>query len=620
MQIKAIRMKNWKCFTLETFEFNKLNIINRPNGTGKTSMFEAILFCLYGKRPTGFNFTTMRNNPKSACVVTTVFEYYNPKIMEHCEVFVEREFGGKNGSTCIAKIRKSKESDSVLKGWESCQTIGTSHNDVVEFIEKLAIHDIIDVFWSPNTLTGSSILKPNFLVDTIFEHIFNDPKTLLKYYKKETFTQSKIVSNLENKNYDDEDTKNKIRSINKEINKIRESIVEKINKVDESLADAHSAKKASEFLDEFNKANEGIKLPEKVNLLNTPSIDKYISPLMVEETISSRVASLLSDNPSNKIDFKLFDDIRIRFTNKINEVISKVESDIEREESKIKSDILDKISKSTLKTIKELGEENDKCPICDKKWNGKTSKKLEKVIDSGTYNVDFVVSSLKDIEILKEYSNHYINNRITNSIESLIKSYKSKVDRCPNFDEVIESYKKDNSKIWDKIDSLEAEKKNLERSVEIYKEYCKEKQKYIDLSERVDVINEYITDASVYFSKTITSKASEILYKLNQRYQQLYLDGDEYKVAVMNNETNTVDILSAAMLSSGEKTFVSISLILAVHELFFNTIPLMFDESFSALDSENIESLKKLFKNCDYQTFIITHDKTWLTIDKLSKV
>lgn len=620
MQIKAIRMKNWKCFTLETFEFDKLNIINRPNGTGKTSMFEAILFCLYGKRPTGFNFTTMRNNPKSACVVTTVFEYYNPKIMEHCEVFVEREFGGKNGSTCLAKIRKSKESDNILKGWESCQTIGTSHNDVVEFIEKLAIHDIIDVFWSPSTLTGSSILKPNFLVDTVFEHIFNDPKTLLKYYKKETFAQGKIVSNLENKNYNDENTKNKIKSINKEIDEIKKSIVEKINKVDESLADAHSAKKASEFLNGFNKANKDIALPEKVSLLNTPSIDKYISPSMVEETIGSRVDSFFKDSPSNKINLKLFGDINIRFTNKINEIIRKIESDIEKEESKIKSDILDKISKSTLKTIKELGEENDKCPICNKKWNQKTSKKLEKVIDSGTYNVDFVVSSLKDIKILKEYSNHYINNCITNSIESLIKSYQSKVDRCPNFDKVIESYEQDNSKIWDKIDSLEAEKKNLERSVERYKEYCKEKQKYIDLSERVGVINEYITDASVYFSKTITSKASEILYKLNQRYQQLYLDGDEYKVAVMNNETNTVDILSAAMLSSGEKTFVSISLILAVHELFFNTIPLMFDESFSALDSENIESLKKLFKNCDYQTFIITHDKTWLTIDKLSKV
>lgn len=620
MQIKTIRMKNWKCFTLETFEFDKLNIINRPNGTGKTSMFEAILFCLYGKRPTGFNFTTMRNNPKYACIVTTVFEYYNPKIMEYCEVFVEREFGGKNGSTCIAKIRKSKESDDILKGWESCQTIGTSHNDVVEFIEKLAIHDIIDVFWSPNTLTGSSILKPNFLVDTVFEHIFNDPKTLLKYYKKETFAQGKIVSNLENKNYNDEDTKNKIESINKEINEIRKSIVEKINKVDESLADAHSAKKASEFLNEFNKANNGITLPEKVSLLNTPSIDKYISPLMAEETISSIVDSLFKDSPSNKVDFKSFDDINIRFTNKINEIISKIESNIEKEESKIKSNILDKISKSTLKTIKELGDENDECPICSKKWSQKTSNKLEKVIDSGTYNVDFVVSSLKDIEILKEYCNHYINNCITNSIENFIKSYQFKVNKCPNFDDVIESYKQDNSNIWDKIDILEAEKKNLERSVERYKEYCKEKQKYIDLGERVSVINEYITDASVYFSKTITSKASEILYKLNQRYQQLYLDGDEYKVAVMNNETNTVDILSAAMLSSGEKTFVSISLILAVHELFFNAIPLMFDESFSALDSENIESLKKLFKNCDYQTFIITHDKTWLTIDKLSKV
>ena len=620
MQIKAIRMKNWKCFTLETFEFDKLNIINRPNGTGKTSMFEAILFCLYGKRPTGFNFTTMRNNPKSVCVVTTIFEYYNPKIMEHCEVFVEREFGGKNGSTCLAKIRKSKESDDILKGWESCQTIGTSHNDVVDFIEKLAIHDIIDVFWSPNTLTGSSILKPNFLVDTVFEHIFNDPKTLLKYYKKETFAQGKIVSKLENKNYNDEDTKNKIESINKEINEIRKSIVEKINKVDESLADAHSAKKASEFLSEFNKANKDIILPEKISLLNTQSIDKYISLLGFKEIIDKRVISFSKDNSSNKVDFKLFDDIRVNFANKINEIISKIESDIEKEESKIKSNILDKISKSTLKTIKELGEENDKCPICDKKWNQKTSKKLEKVIDSGTYNVEFVVSSLKDIEILKEYGNHYINNCITNSIESLIKSYQFKVDKCPNFDEVIESYKKDNSKIWDKIDNLEDEKKDLERSVEIYKEYCKEKQKYIDLSERVEVINEYITDASVYFSKTITSKASEILYKLNQRYQQLYLDGDEYKVAVMNHETNTVDILSAAMLSSGEKTFVSISLILAVHELFFNEIPLMFDESFSALDSENIESLKKLFMGCDYQTFIITHDKTWLTIDKLSKV
>ena len=64
-------------------------------------------------------------------------------------------------------------------------------------------------------------------------------------------------------------------------------------------------------------------------------------------------------------------------------------------------------------------------------------------------------------------------------------------------------------------------------------------------------------------------------------------------------------------MSNGEKTMVALALLIAIHNLFTPDIPLLFDETFSALDHENLLQVQKFLSKQDFQIFVITHDMTW---------
>ena len=54
MKILSIELVNWRAYSQARFEFNpskigSIVVIGAPNGYGKTSFFEAVTLCLYGK-------------------------------------------------------------------------------------------------------------------------------------------------------------------------------------------------------------------------------------------------------------------------------------------------------------------------------------------------------------------------------------------------------------------------------------------------------------------------------------------------------------------------------------------------------------------------------------------
>lgn len=55
MEIKKLTLKNFRKFDEAEFEFGAINVISGENGTGKTSIKEAVLFCLYGLDLNGSN-------------------------------------------------------------------------------------------------------------------------------------------------------------------------------------------------------------------------------------------------------------------------------------------------------------------------------------------------------------------------------------------------------------------------------------------------------------------------------------------------------------------------------------------------------------------------------------
>ena len=151
-------MENWKCFTRKIVRFSNVdNIINQRNGTGKTSLFEGIVFGLYGKRPPGLDFNDLRLDPYKDSLVKVEFEHEDNYGVSS-QYVVTRRFG-RTGSATVTK---------------DGQTVATSVTEAFDLIDSIFPWSVASVLWSPSTLTSSRILDPKFIVDNVFEHVFKD--------------------------------------------------------------------------------------------------------------------------------------------------------------------------------------------------------------------------------------------------------------------------------------------------------------------------------------------------------------------------------------------------------------------------------------------------------------
>ena len=74
IELGEIRLRNWKCYREEQIQFNTSSqhvwLVFGQNGSGKTSLLEAIQWCLYGGKAISprdlldrFNRTAVQNDP-----------------------------------------------------------------------------------------------------------------------------------------------------------------------------------------------------------------------------------------------------------------------------------------------------------------------------------------------------------------------------------------------------------------------------------------------------------------------------------------------------------------------------------------------------------------------------
>ena len=542
MQINKITIKNWKCFINKTFTFDKENIINWRNGQGKTSLFQAILFCLFGKRPAGFNFTTLRNDPTVDCIIIVELTYKDKEDLEH-NICVKRQFGRTNTATLV----------------QDNELICSSATAVFNFINKILPYDIISVLWAPGTLQSSNILQPDFLVKSLFNYIFDAPQKIEKYYKYEIYNINKRLKSFNiTSNYNEIELK--LSDIENKIKTIKSKIKERSSSSDYQINIAKSAKQAKQELNSLN----------------------------ITETIPINIC----------LDFK-----NLTANKDITKLRNKLQKDLEEENMKTTS-VLDGLPLKTIQFIKDESEKG-KCIVCDIDWNSSMSKKLEKLISQGKIDHEKIKDINNKLSLLS-YNPKIIEDNIKfNQLSNI-------VSKCPNFEDIINNYNADNNKLWDELDNLEKEQKKLLKQKEECINYIKEKENQENTREKLKVVQNYISDASEYYSNSMTENGSIILNKLSPKFDQIFLDEGEYKIIKVDESLNNMELLSAAQLSGGERTLVGISLILAAHSLFFPDIPLLFDESFSALDREHISALKMYFKENNFQLFIITHDNFWL--------
>lgn len=537
MIIDSLTVENWKSFKSKTkFEFSTGQLISRPNGYGKTSIFQAIMFAMYGVVPAGFNMNTVRNDPESPAYIDIVFHYEDASGMKVCNI--HREI---NGSQKNMKLTVNGE------------VIEESSSGILNYINNISPKDIVQTMWSSD-ISMSDILKVSFFKDNIISEILKDPIQLFQYYSgKLREVNRDIKANFVDKTFRDP------AAIKQDIENIQSKLKDIISDHDLSLANA--AKNAKEKMDMLASANGDI---------------------------------------TNYNEYTAAEDSReyVKFDRYKDELAKELAKGVNR---------FSAFNKNEIKKILDASLFVNKCSICGSDFDEDMYNSVMSDLLVESKDVNKIAFLKEKIDHIKSIDIELVNQAI--EYHRLSKIYNS----CKNYNEIIESYDKSNNELWNKFNSLKEEYNKSIRLQEIInkvKELEKIKDKYTKIKE---FLSKYISEASEYYMSSYLDKASEYISSINPKYQGIVISEDSLNV-IMENEDGALILNPVVKMSTGEKTIISLSLILSIHDIIVPESPLLFDESFACLDSQNLEEVKRIVRNKveeGTQIFIITHDTTW---------
>ena len=220
MQINKIDITNFKCFTHKTFTFDKYTLLNWKNGTGKSSLIQAIVICLFDKRPDGLAFVDLLNDPSKPGKIILTFTH-NASIY-----IVEREIGPKASS-----YRLFKDNELLSRTATECK----------EKLNKIIPPTVLSSLWGYTPLASSSVLDTKFLTEVLAE-AFVEPLKYKEYFTKDRTYYSKRKKELEATINNQDVTKEEVDTLKSEIDAIDGKIKDKAFITDNEVVKAKKAK------------------------------------------------------------------------------------------------------------------------------------------------------------------------------------------------------------------------------------------------------------------------------------------------------------------------------------------------------------------------------------------
>jgi DNA repair exonuclease SbcCD ATPase subunit len=222
MKLLKIELTNWKCFKQKTVQFEEsISLLRWANGTGKSSLIEAIIFCFTDKRPRNLDYDSLRNDLTKNCRIVLSFEY------NLSTYIIEREFG----------------ISSSYRLYKDGQMISRSRADNKAHLSKIIPDIVIDGLWGYNSLANSRVLETNYLFD-LMENEFAEPLALKKHFQGEKTFYQRQVSAVEKTISNQSVTQQEIDSVQAEINTIEAKLKEKAFVSDRLVAQAKECEQA----------------------------------------------------------------------------------------------------------------------------------------------------------------------------------------------------------------------------------------------------------------------------------------------------------------------------------------------------------------------------------------
>ena len=553
MILTKLTLKNFKKYKTKEFIFDEglIGIIGK-NGAGKSTIFEAILFALYGELKTKGYKEIIKNTsalPKDNVLVEFEFEFEN-NIYK-----IKREFRGKNLTpkaeiykndelivtsvkevnryiVSLIKMNKSGFLNTLFASQKELTSLSNlNKDDRKKLIRKLLGFDKIDIveieikeiikrLKGELNLYNNDILLSNEEINYKQKELNNlnlqkddinkskiDENYKLEIIKKEIIELKTLISEYDKKAKQKLKHQNKLSLINNDIQNAKNNLNE-LNNTKKELLIKQVEYEAQKFIkDEYLSLKELLqnqrilrdKYLQKNSLLKTQELlrDRYKELKQKVEILKQEI--IKKDNISKNIDL-------------LHHEINSLENQKKELEDKIAGENkLIKDTQNKIKNIEKLGKESA-CPICTR-------------------------------PLLDEYEN------VLNSLFAEIQN---------NYKKNIDDYQLSLNKIIEKLNIKKNEFKKLDNSLAILKskqEDLKKLKKEFKEVEKQGILNKNkIKNLEVEYDEKYHFKIEEEFKSLEEKYNKLLILENEIKRIEnidknINIENNKINILQNELLN-----------------------------------------------------------------------
>ena len=544
MYLNSIDMVNWKCFDHKKVDFERLNIINWKNGEGKTSLIEAIILCLFDKRPNNLNFESLVDITKPTKIILKFTHNASSYI-------VEREVG----KTSSYKLYKDEE------------LISRTRNESKEILGRIISESVLTSLWGCEPLYKSSVLNSSYLYD-ILEGEFEESLRVRQYFVSDKSYNQKHKSTLESQIKNQEVTQADVDALTDEVNALDEQIRSKTFVADSDFIRAKKAKEDYEIYKELFAKVDGV----------TPPYDR-------ETCIRLKAYGRTEEEWEN--------------------YFANVEKELADEKKKTTASPLSKYPKSTIDKLIAESKADCKCALCGKPDfvepkidydtidNAKIMN-LEKILtDKSTYSFAEFALSVKYWSVIKQIA----------PVE-----YSKDVD----FESILSTYNAETNQLYADFDKKKAELESMNKDFSKISELLHARNAYDTDKECIEITDAYIAQAKEFYAEKIVAGATDLLSSINNRYIKLFIKDGIYMVDLYDKDYTTKKTLPVATLSQGERGIVAFSLIMTIRDMFMPHLPLIMDESFANLDSNNLLAIKEIMQKDRQQWIVVSHDERLL--------
>ena len=227
MIINRIEITNWKCFEQKVMDFDKFTLLNWKNGEGKTSLIQAIVLCLFDKRPDNLDFASLVKDPEKQTRIVLHFTHNAQSYV------IEREVG----KTSCYKLYKNSE------------LISRTASDSKKILDGIISDSVLTSLWGCAPLASSNVLNTSYLFE-ILEAEFEEALFVKQHFTTEKTYNQKHKSTLEKQITNQDVTQEEIDKLKAEIDDIEAKIKSKAFVSDDEIVRARKAK------EDFKKYND----------------------------------------------------------------------------------------------------------------------------------------------------------------------------------------------------------------------------------------------------------------------------------------------------------------------------------------------------------------------------